>query len=114
MTRHDLQWRRIAGAALLVPTLTLAGCANVVVDADGTRHVTGFMRLVLPPPAATPGADSMRVQTLGVSLILNSAVGNALVLGYGDTTLTVLRNDAQVASTALLAPRPPLSPPEQP
>lgn len=91
--------RRKGAAALLV--LALQGCAHVAVDADGTRHVTGFVRMALPPPTATPGADAMRVQTLGLSLVLNPAVGNALVLGYGDTTLVVMRNDAQIAKTAL-------------
>lgn len=113
MTNLAPQWRRTAGAALLVPALALPGCAHVAVDADGTRHVTGFVRLALPPAGATPGADSMRLQTLGVSLVINSAVGNAVVLGYGDTTLTVLRNNAHVARTTLLAPPLPL-PPEEP
>ena len=86
-------------AALLV--LALQGCAHVAVDADGTRHVTGFVRMTLPPPSAVPGADAMRVQTLGLSLVLHPAVGNAMVLGYGDTTLVVMRNDAQISKTAL-------------
>lgn len=91
--------RRKGAAALLV--LALQGCAHVSVDADGTRHVTGFVRMALPPPAAAPGADAMRVQTLGLSLVLHPAVGNAVVLGYGDTTLVVVRNNAQISKTAL-------------
>ena len=44
----DIPGRRwLATAALLV--LGLQGCAHVAVDPDGTRHVTGFVRLALPP-----------------------------------------------------------------
>lgn len=99
MARETTLGRRLGPAALLV--LALQGCAHVAVDADGTRHVTGFVRMALPPPSATPGADALRVQTVGLSVILNPAVGNAVVLGYGDATLVVLRNDAQVSKTAL-------------
>lgn len=95
------------GVALLAWALSLAlqGCAHVSVDADGTRHVSGFMRLTLPPPnaGARAGADALRVQALGLSVIRTPAVGTSIVLGYGDGTLVVMRNDAQVCGAALAA-----------
>lgn len=88
-------------AALLA--LALQGCAHVSVDADGTRHVTGFMRLTLPPAPAGAGADALRMQALGLSVIRTPAVGTSVVLGYGDGTLVVMRNDAGVSGAALAA-----------
>lgn len=73
-----------------------AGCASVTVDADGTRHVTGLVRLTLPPAGLHAGADALRVQALGLQFIHSPRVGDSLVLGYGDVRLTVLRDDARV------------------
>ncbi len=86
-----------SGLLVTLTIMAVSGCAHVVVDADGTRHITGFVHLVLPPPTATPGADVLRLQTLGLSLVLHSAVGNAVILGYGDTSVTAVRNDALVS-----------------
>lgn len=91
--------RRSIGAALLA--LGLQGCANVVVDADGTRHITGFVRLTLPPAVAEQGADAVRVQAVGLSVVHNPVGGTTVVLGYGDSTLVSLRNDARVSRPAL-------------
>lgn len=89
------------GAALLA--LALQGCAHVSVDADGTRHVTGFVRLTLPPAHADPGADALRVQAVGLTVLRSPAVGTSVVLGYGDATVVVMRNDAVVSRTTLNA-----------
>lgn len=93
---------RTTGAVLAL-LLGLTGCAHVSVDTDGTRHVTGWVRVSLPPAVANPGAEALRVQTVGVAVV-NSAVGRAVVLGYGDTTLAAVRNDAQVPARELLLP----------
>ena len=89
------------GSALLA--LALQGCAHVSVDADGTRHVTGFLRLTLPPAHADPGADALRVQAVGLTVLRSPAVGTSVVLGYGDATLVVMRNDAAVSRAAMTA-----------
>lgn len=91
---------RIRLAAALL-ALACQGCAHVSVDADGTRHVTGFVRLTLPPAAFDTGADALRVQAVGLTLVRHPEVGSTLVLGYGDTTLVVMRNDARISGPAL-------------
>lgn len=94
--------KRNSGAMpLALCLLALQGCASVSVDADGTRHVTGFVRLTLPPPAFEAGADAVRVQGLGLQLIRSPGVGTSVVLGYGDTRLAVIRNDAKVSRRAV-------------
>jgi hypothetical protein len=86
----------LAGAALLLP-----GCAHVHVDADGQRHIVGFLVLTLPPVVADPAADSIRARTLGLS-ITQSPLGGGVVLGYSDTTLAVVRNHSLVPKAALV------------
>jgi len=85
----------LAGAALL------PGCAHVQVDADGQRHIIGFLMLTLPPVVAEPAADSIRARTLGLS-ITQSPLGGGIVLGYSDTTLAVVRNHSLVPKAALV------------
>jgi hypothetical protein len=92
--------KRCIGTLLLV--LGLQGCAHVTVDDDGTRRVTGFVRLTLPPAVADPGADALRVQAVGISIIRSPVGGATVVLGYGDATVASVRNDAKVSRTALL------------
>lgn len=86
-------------AALL---LALGGCAHVVVDADGTRHVAGFMILTLPPAKQQVGADALRMRTFGLALAVGHAAGAHVVLGYSDTTVAALRNDSAISRQALL------------
>lgn len=79
----------------------LAGCAHVHVDADGQRHIVGFLMLTLPPVVAEPAADSIRARTLGLA-ITQSPLGGGVVLGYSDTTLAVVRNHSLVPRAALV------------
>lgn len=79
-------------AALL--SLLLAGCAHVHVDEQGRRHVVGLVWMTLPPAAVEPvGAEALRVRALGASVVRTPA-GGGLALGWTDTTVTVIRNDA--------------------
>ncbi|WP_218510674.1 hypothetical protein [Variovorax sp. dw_308] len=80
----------VAGLALL------AGCAHVWVDSEGNRHIVGAMVLTLPPMNPQAAAETLNVRTVGLTWTQAEA-GNALVLGYGDTTLGFLRNDVCVA-----------------
>ncbi len=87
--------------ALVAASWLLAGCAHVYVDADGTRHVVGFVDLQLPPATGRPtAAESLRSRSFGVSLT-RSDVGSAVVLGYSDTTLAFVRNHALLPAAAL-------------
>ncbi|WP_211235075.1 hypothetical protein [Azohydromonas australica] len=85
--------RRTALALLLLPA-GLCGCAHVWVDADGTRHVAGWVHLSLPP-ADDSGGSGLRVRSLGLSW-LRSAEGAALTLGYSDVGVLALRNHSLV------------------
>lgn len=87
---------RQARLAAIASLALLGGCAHVWVDTDGNRHVVGLLHLTLPPRAAPPAAETLRVRTLGLSWTQADA-GNALVVGYADTTLGFLRNDVCVA-----------------
>lgn len=79
----------------------LAGCANVSVEPDGTRHVTGFMMLTLPPVHRDIGADVVRMRTFGLTVTSDPATGAQVTLGYSDTTMATMRNDAVVSRIAL-------------
>jgi hypothetical protein len=81
------------GAAALA--LLLAGCAHVHVDEQGRRHVIGFVALTLPAPEGHTGADTLRTRSLGLT-ITRSPVGDALTLGWSDTSLTAVRDHSLV------------------
>lgn len=70
----------------------LGGCAHSWIDAEGNRHVLGFMHLTLDPIQPQAAAETIRMRTVGLTWT-NVEPGNALILGYGDTTLGFLRNN---------------------
>lgn len=82
---------------LILMGAMLGGCSHLHVDEQGRRHVVGLVWLTLPPErAAQPtGADAVRVRGLGL-VVTRSPAGSGIVLGYGDSTVTVIRNDALV------------------
>ena len=88
----------LRGGALAVLALA-GGCAHVWVDAEGQRHLLGWMHLTLPPAQGPIAAETLRVQTLGLGWT-RAEVGSALVLGYADTTLGFLRNGVCLAPDA--------------
>ena len=84
----------------VLASLTFLGaCANVWVDAEGNRHVSGLMHLTLSPTYPPAAAETLRVRTIGFSWTSADA-GSALLLGYGDTTLGFLRNNVCIAPNA--------------
>lgn len=91
--------RRSIGAALLA--LGLQGCAHVFVDADGTRHITGFVRLIMPTAVVDQGADAVHVRAVGLTILHNPVVGTTVVVGYSNSTLVTLRNDVRVSRATL-------------
>jgi hypothetical protein len=98
--------RSIAQCLFTAGFAVLSGCAQLVVDADGSRHLFGFMSLSLPPITAPgeAGADALRMRTLGLAITRGDIAGGTLVLGYGDTTLAVVRNHSLVPKAALSNP----------
>lgn len=91
---------------LLLLSSLLAACSHLHVDEQGRRHVFGFVWLTLPPANVEPvGAESLRARTIGLALT-RSPAGDAAVLGYSDTTVTVIRNDALVRLPAPAASSP--------
>lgn len=86
---------------LIVLFHSLAGCAHVVVDPDGTRHITGFMVLTLPPGQQEVAADVIRMRTLGLTVTDGPGIGTQLSLGYSDTTIASMKNDVAISRIAL-------------
>jgi hypothetical protein len=83
-------------AALAVALMFGSGCAHVEELPDGSRRVTGIVRMTVPGmPAEARGADMLEVQAVGV-LMLSSPAGNSVSLGYSSERITALRNDARV------------------
>jgi hypothetical protein len=81
----------VAAAALCL----LGGCAYSYVGQDGSRHLVGLVHVSLPHEGAQPPASSVRARTLGISFTQGGA-GNALSLGYSDTTLAQVQADTCV------------------
>ena len=83
-------------AVAFAASLLACACAHVEELPDGSRRVTGVVRMTVPAmPAEARGADMLEVQALGV-LLLSSPAGNSVSLGYSSERITVLRNDARV------------------
>lgn len=91
---------RVARFGILMAVGVLAGCAHVHVDEQGRRHVVGLVWMTLPPAAVEPvGAEALRLRSLGAS-VLRTPAGSSLTVGWTDTTVTVIRNDALVSLPA--------------
>lgn len=93
------RWLRLIATSLWLALP--AGCAHVAVDPDGTRHITGFMVLTLPPARQEVGADAVRMRSLGLTVTRGHAAGAQLTLGYSDTTIAAMRNDSAISRTSL-------------
>lgn len=82
-------------AAFLALALASA-CAHVEELPDGSRRVTGLVRMTVPAmPAGQRGADSLEVSALGLTLV-SSPAGRSVSLGYSSERITALRNNALV------------------
>ena len=67
--------------------LLLSGCAMSYTDEAGNRHVVGLMHLALPATdKLSEGSSGFRTTTVGVSFTQGD-FGNAIALGYNETTL---------------------------
>ena len=85
-----------------IVALSLAGCAHTYVDEQGFRHMIGLVWAKLPPPAFATAADSLRVRAMGISST-NTPAGSAIVLGYSDSNIVVVRDNQLVDAAPLLA-----------
>lgn len=85
-----------------VASLSLAGCAHTYVDEQGSRHMIGLVWAKLPPPTFATAADSLRVRAIGISTTQTPA-GSAIVLGYTDSNIVVVRDNQLVDVAPLLA-----------
>lgn len=82
--------------ATLLLAASLGGCASVRVDEAGRTHVVGLVWLTLPAPAEREhGADQVRTRSVGVTLS-SHPIGQSLVLGFADHTLTRIEHDKAV------------------
>ena len=60
----------------------LAGCAHSWTDANGTRHVLGFVRMEIPSgPPETSNGQFTRISSIGLSLF-QAGRESGLALGY--------------------------------
>ncbi len=94
-------YRWLGVIVLLLLSTLQAGCAHVVVDPDGTRHITGFMVLTLPPEHQDTAADAVRMRTFGLTVTSGPTVGGQFTLGYSDTIIAAMRNDSLLSKKEL-------------
>lgn len=88
------------GNRIAVPVLAAAAAAGLCacvsysyVDAAGTQHVVGWVKLDLPPPAPG-GAGALSITTLGLSAYARPATGAGIALGYNKETLLAVPDNA--------------------
>ena len=87
--------------AIAAIVVSMAGCAHTYVDEQGSRHVIGLVWAKLPSPAFDIAADSLRVRAIGISTTKTLA-GSAIVLGYSDSNIVVVRDNQLVDAAPLL------------
>lgn len=75
--------------------LITGGCAQIEVLSDGTRVVTGLVRITIPPqiPSEQQSADAVEVKAIGLS-VLSTPTGSGITLGYAHDRVTAMRNHA--------------------
>lgn len=82
--------------ALAGMACALCGCAHSYIDEQGNTHVIGVAHVMVPAVRDTGiGAQSIRVRSLGLSLLASGSHTN-LTLGWNDDTLLFVRNHACV------------------
>lgn len=77
----------------LTAIVLLAGCAVTYTDADGARHVVGFVAMEIAPPEGNLAGEVVRVRTIGISALnVRHTVG--FTLGYQDVQLASFKDHA--------------------
>ncbi|RYE69145.1 MAG: hypothetical protein EOO81_08760 [Oxalobacteraceae bacterium] len=94
--------QRWLSAMMVFPLwIVLTGCSHVVIDPDGSKHISGLMVLTIIPSHQDIAADIVRIRTLGLTVINGIAIGSQFTLGYSDTTIAAIKNDASVSQAAI-------------
>jgi hypothetical protein len=96
--------RSVLAFALGLASLVLqAGCAHVSSNADGTRQITGWVSITLPPASSAPtAADWIRLRTFGLAYS-RTDLGTNIDVGYSDNTLAVMRGNSCIIFDPILA-----------
>ncbi len=86
---------------------SVAGCAVVYTDADGTRHIIGLANVEIRPPADPRTIAGEVVDTTVIGLaIYNTDAQGGFVLGYGRDVSAAIRDNALVIGNPLQAIQP--------
>ena len=87
---------------VLVCALLLSGCAVSYVDDDGSRHIIGFAKIVIPPAdSAMPTAGNViDLTTVGLSFN-DMPEGQSLTLGYSRAVTATLKDHSLVLGNPL-------------
>jgi hypothetical protein len=85
-----------------VAALSLGGCAVSYVGDDGSRHIIGFAKIVIPPAdSAMPTAGNViDLTTVGLSFN-DMPEGQSLTLGYSRAVTATLKDNALVLGNPL-------------
>ena len=75
----------------------LAGCAHSWTDANGTRHVLGFVRMEIPiGTPETPNGQFTRISSIGLSLF-QAGRESGLALGYNSMDTAWIGSNACIS-----------------
>ena len=87
---------RAAPFAALAAAL-LAGCAHVEELPDGSKRITGLVRMTVPSaiPDGKRGGETLQVTSFGLTF-LTAPTASRISLGYASDRITTLRNNAVV------------------
>lgn len=104
--------RRGSILSLLVVVASVAGCAVVYDDANGTKHIIGLANVEIRPPAddRTIAGEVVDVTIIGIA-VYNTETHGGVVLGYSQEAIASIRDNALVIGNPLQAIR--MSPPGQ-
>lgn len=95
--RSHRHLRTLGWLATACVSVALSSCAITREREDGSREVTGFVRLLLPPQDGenARAGHTLDVETVGI-LVYSSPLGSGVSLGYSREQLTGLRNNVVV------------------
>jgi hypothetical protein len=93
--------------AMMVMAASVAGCAVVYTEADGTKHIIGLANVEIRPPADPRTIAGEVVDTTVIGLgIYNTEAQGGFVLGYGRDVTAAIRDNALVIGNPLQAIQP--------
>jgi hypothetical protein len=95
--------RASRGIVASLAALALGGCAVSYVGDDGSRHIVGFAKIVIPPAdSAMPTAGNViDLTTVGLSFN-DMPEGQSLTLGYSRAVTATLKDNSLVLGNPLI------------